>query len=947
MRTFLSEVAQQLYTSYGNDLSSLSLLFPSRRARLFFIDALSTIVDRPMWQPEWLSIDDLMSEVSGLREGDRVRMITELYKVYSECHKEPFDKFYFWGEMLLTDFDTIDKYRIDADMLFRNISDIKEIEADVSYMTPEQLKIISFWSSLGDESDFSLEKRKFLEVWRTLPDIYHKFRQRLTQLGIAYNGMVQREAADRIKSGEFRFDKERRYVIAGFNALTECEKILFKFLSATSHTDFFWDYDNYYTSGREQEAGRFVRDDVVMFPSRFDISHDNMVANKSITTVSAVSNAAQCKYVSTILDELARGGKLDKQTAIVLTDENLLLPLLYSLPKSVGKVNVTMGFPLKQSLAYSFVERLINLQMHRRKRGEVMQFYHIDVSGILMHPYIESAAPTLIRELQADIVGNRRISIDANRLAKNDLLRLIFTPVQGWSEMSQYLSDVITAVARLPYEGDDVHQRTEFMAVIAEHISKLRNSLVDCDVELTEQIYVSLLRRHLQTVRIPFEGEPLEGIQVMGILETRNLDFRNVIILSMNDDNFPGSHIVQSSFVPYNLRSAYGMPTPEHHEGVFAYYFYRLIQRAENIYMLYCAHADDKTTGERSRYIYQLEYETDFPIRKIDVGVDVNLAQTPPIEVAKSGATLSRLMQYVADDDFITLSPTAFFRYVACPLRFYFYSIARLKSEDELAEDVDNPMFGTILHAAVQELYEQVKGEYNPHDKLQALRQSGAVERAVERAINREYLQEDDASIEDYTGNLLLVKSIVTKYIKSGVIPYDMAHSDFAVQATEHPVECEFPFEVQGRELKAHFKGTADRIDTLDDGTVRVVDYKTGSRHLDFNGQDTLFYGSGNDRLSNIVQTLLYSMMLHRTTDRDVEPALYYVRYMHRDDYSPLLSDKQTKVDGIRYSLCGGAFEELVRATLSEMFDATVPFRQCEDAEHTCAYCDYKDICHR
>ena len=268
MKGFLEEVAGDLYARYGEGLSERAVLFPSRRARLFFVDALTRIAGRPMWQPEWVTVDDLMSEISGLHAGDRVRLITELYKVYSEFHTEPFDKFYFWGDMLLTDFDTIDKYRIDAQMLFRNISEIKEIEADISYLTPAQLQILSFWSSLGEEADLSEEKRRFLAIWKTLGPVYRKFRRRLVSLGIAYNGMVQRAAADRIAEGAFAFPEPRRYVVAGFNALSECEKQLFKFLAVAAETDFYWDYDAYYKDNPEQEAGMFVRSNVALFPPR-------------------------------------------------------------------------------------------------------------------------------------------------------------------------------------------------------------------------------------------------------------------------------------------------------------------------------------------------------------------------------------------------------------------------------------------------------------------------------------------------------------------------------------------------------------------------------------------------------------------------------------------------------------------------------------------------------
>ena len=433
--------------------------------------------------------------------------------------------------------------------------------------------------------------------------------------------------------------------------------------------------------------------------------------------------------------------------------------------------------------------------------------------GILAHPYIADCDARETRAMQDEIVRERRISIDARWLGRNELLKLVFSPAAEWRELSDWLLRVTAAVARMPYEGDDARQRVEFLAVIAEELTKLRNSLDECDIELTPEVYASLLRRHLQTLRIPYEGEPLEGVQIMGILETRNLDFDNVILLSMNDDNFPGNHMAQASFVPYNLRAAYGLPTPEHHEGVYAYYFYRLVQRAERVYLLYCAHADEKTTGEQSHYIYQLDFETGFRLKRVEVGVDVNLAENPPIEVAKEGDVWEKLSRFVDPESPAMLSPTAFFRYVACPLRFYFYSVARLKADDDLTEEVDAPMFGTILHAAAQRLYERIAGEEHPGGTLRALVGSGAVERAVAAAINSEYLQNEAADVKEYPGNLMLVHGIVSKYLRHGVVAYDAAHDGFRVEGLERPVEDSFPFVSAGRELRVRFGGIADRID--------------------------------------------------------------------------------------------------------------------------------------
>ena len=948
MQSFLDEVAARLYTRYGEELADRALLFPSRRARLFFTDSLSRIVKGPIWQPQWVTIDDLMSEISGLRIGERVRLITELYKVYSSYHEEAFDKFYFWGDMLLTDFDTIDKYRIDADMLFRNISDLKELEADISYLTPSQLEIIrTFWSSFGEEADLSEEKRRFLAIWKTLGPIYRAFRKQLESLGIAYNGMVQRAAAERLQEGSFTFSEPRRYVVAGFNALSECEKTLFGFLATNAETDFYWDYDTYYAAHSEQEAGMFVRENIIRFPARDAISHDNMHNEKQLTAIVTVSNAVQCKYVTEILRRLAQETPLDKRTAIVLTDENLLMPLLYALPDEAKEVNVTMGYPLRSTLTYTFIERLIEWQSHGRtnKNGHTA-FYHADVTGLLSHPYVMEHDADAIASRQEQIIRERRITIEADWLGSTDLLKRIFRPATTWRNLSDYLLDVLDGVAHTPCTGSDARQRIEFLSVAASEIVKLRNSLDNCDIELSTEIYASLLRRHLQTLRIPFEGEPLRGLQIMGILETRNLDFDHVIILSMTDDNFPGNRLAQSSFIPYNLRAAYNLPTPEHHEGVYAYYFYRLIQRAKTVHMLYCSHADDKSTGEPSRYIRQLDYESGFPIHKIEVGVDVNLAESSAITVAKDAGIMRRLARFTDPENSATLSPTAFFRYVACPLRFYFASVARLKPEDELTEEIDAPMFGTILHAAVHTLYGSIENESHPGNTLKTLLRTDAIARAVETAINENYLHDKNASPHDYTGNLLLVNDIVIRYLRGGILPYDAAHNEFTVTGLEYPVAYGFAFPTAEGERTMKFAGVADRIDRLDDGTLRVVDYKTGSPHLDFKGLDSLFHGKGKERLPNIVQTLLYAMMLYHTRQLDAVPALFYVRTIHRPDYSPLLEDTETGVCGAPYSFYQERFEQLVCETLAEIYNPDIPFRQCEDPD-TCAFCDFKTICKR
>ncbi|MBR5811938.1 MAG: PD-(D/E)XK nuclease family protein, partial [Alistipes sp.] len=622
-QTFLAEVAAKLFEQYGDNISTLTIVLPSRRARLFFSEALSHLSDKPLWQPEYISIDDIMSEASSYTSGEKIRLITELYKIYSQYHDESFDKFYFWGEMLLSDFDLIDKYMIDADMLFRNISDIKELEADMSYLTPEMRRVINtFWSHFEKEKSLSDEKRKFLKIWLSLAPIYHALRERLCELGFAYSGMIYRSAVENLKQGKELLNLDREYIFIGFNALSECEKEMMRYISRNGRCQFFWDYDNYYTQDPEAEAGRFLRDNIKQFKPLHDISHNNFIETKKrFTAISTVSNVMQCKYIDNILKEISEDLEFDKQTAIVLTDESLLVPLLHSLPEKVAqKVNVTMGYPLRQTTAYSFLERLIELQKNCRHSADTTTFYHTDTEGILSHPYIASIIGEAAKNYHDEIIKQRKIRVSSDFFKDSELLSIIFSSTDSWSELSEYLLKVIREIC---YNSEykellDTTQRA-YLGLLIENTTTTANCVAKCDIELTTSTFTSLLRRHLQTIRIPYSGEPLQGLQVMGILETRNLDFKNVIILSMNDDNFPGNVANSSSFIPYNLRAAYGIPTPEHHEGVYAYYFYRLIQRAERVDMLYCSHADEKSTGEQSRYIYQLEYESLYTINRTNV----------------------------------------------------------------------------------------------------------------------------------------------------------------------------------------------------------------------------------------------------------------------------------------------------------------------------------------
>ena len=945
MITFQSELAQVLLKRHSNDLSNLVILFPSLRARAFFNDALNELVDIPLWQPSWSSIDEIMERGSGLVRGERIRLISELFKIYKKHHPtEVFDRFYFWGDMLISDFDMIDKYLVDANKLLRNIEDIKEIEADVSYLTKEQERILSFWSSIGPEVSLTEQKRYFLKVWRSLPAIYREYRKELFNLGIGYPGMIYRETAERLKRGESIDLAPKRYVLAGFNALSKSEEILFDHLARSEYgAEFYWDYDNYYVTNSDHEAGLFMRGNLSSHPATEHISHDNFTKiKKHMRATACASNIVQVKHISNIINAIPKE-ELDKHTAIVLTDENLLIPLLHSLPESVDSVNVTMGYPIKTTIAYTFVERLFALQLHSRTKGESTQFYYADVMELLSHPYIMDSRRDVCLKYSHDISANRITSVDASMFADDTLLSLIFScKCDDWKELSQYVCRILMTL--LDTQSCMTVEHIEYLNIVHEEVRKVGLSLEKCEIDSSIEVYTSLLRRHLQGVTIPFEGEPIEGLQIMGILETRNIEFKNVIILSMTDANFPGNRTEQPSFIPYSLRLAYGMPTPEEHEAMYAYYFYRLIQRAERVDMLYCSRADEKSTGERSRYIYQLEYESPYTIEKQSVGVDLKLEDVKSIEVAKGEKEMAILNRYLDSNSGHALSPTALFRYIECPLKFYFATIAHIKTPDEISSKIDALTFGNILHETMQELYTPLIKKTDVKDKITKLRDKKIVAAAVDKTIARLLQGDEDATVEEFSGDTLLVRDIIIKYIYGGILRYDTARKDYTIEGLEDPISYCYPI-TDGR--KVNLAGRADRIDKLADKTLQIIDYKSSTKpHLEFNGMSALFNGPAKDRISNIFQTLLYSMMLSRNREQESCPSLYFASQMLSEEYSPYIVDKSKGCEISKYSEIKENFEEELTTALTTLFNKEIPFTQVEDKD-ACTYCDYKKICRR
>ncbi|MCD7962980.1 MAG: PD-(D/E)XK nuclease family protein [Rikenellaceae bacterium] len=943
MQTFLGEVARTLYGQYGDEIQNLKIIFPSRRSRIFFNNELSRIVGKPIFQPDYLSVDDLMEQIAGISKSESVRLLAELYKSYSKYHEESFDSFYCWGEMLLADFDTIDKYLIDARTLFINIADLKDMEQNLSYLTEDQIEIIKrFWNNFDPEDMSSPEKRSFTDIWNSLFDIYTDFRERIIGQGMAYPGLIYRSAAEKVMSGMVPENiTTSGYAVVGFNALTECEKKVFDYLRNTGSAGFFWDYDIYYTGNREQESGLFLRENIKRYPSLMSDGFDNFSKPKNITVVSAPSDVMQAKYTSDFIRKILDQGQVpDKETAVILTDENLLFPVLHSVPESVTNVNVTMGYPLKSTPAYTFLEKLIGLQQRKKKTELSCVFYHNDVKGILNHPYLNAASNDYAENKYSEVQRRQQIYISENFLKEENILAgKIFTGITGWESICDYFTDIFNSLFdNYPHDNDGNYPEKDFLMIVSDHIVGLKNSLKGCGITISDAVLLSLLRKSLSSVRIPFEGEPLKGIQVMGILETRNLDFKNILLLSVNDDTFPGNLSTYSSFIPYNLRLAYGLPTPQHHEGVFGYYFYRVLQRAENVFIAYSSKSDEKKTGEPSRYIYQLDYESPHKIHYENISLNVNIRTNQDNPIEKNEEIQRLLNEFTGKDALRSLSPSAFYGYIECPVKFYYQTLCRITEDIYISEEIDLPMFGNILHKAAEVIYGSIKNDPAGARMLRGKFRLAEIENIVDKAVCQEYFRENYSS-GDFGGNVALVRDIVVKYLSRCVLKYDNANPDFTVRETEYWISSFI--ELEGQEVK--LGGKVDRLDELHDGRFRIVDYKTGRNKPDFKEIGFLFSGTLSERNPAALQTLIYSYMVHREFGKEVVPSLYFVRNMNDPGFSPLLNEASSG-EIYEYSKVKRILEENFKNKLSELFDPSIPFMKSED-KRTCEYCAFKDIC--
>lgn len=959
MESFLKLVAADLYKHTEGNLAHTAVVFPNKRAGLFFNEYLAQESESPIWSPAYVSISELFRSLSPWEVGDPVKLVCELYKIFRRETQstETLDDFYFWGEMLISDFDDADKNKVDTDKLFSNLQDLRDIMDDYTFIDDEQEEAIrQFFQNFSIERRTALKER-FISLWDVLGNIYKGFRESLASQNIAYEGMMYRHVIEHLNVDKLPYEK---YVFVGFNVLNKVEHTLFTQLKDAGKAVFYWDYDEFYMKENRQavthEAGEFIRRNLRDFPSPLSGElFKNLSKPKEVHYIASSTENAQARYLPQwIRNNLTTP---EKETAVVLCNEALLQPVLHSLPAEVKHVNITMGFPLSQTPVYSFLIALLELHTHgfNFKSG---RYTFQSVVTLLKHPYTRQLTGQA-ELLEKELTRNNRFYPLPGELGKDEFLTRLFTPLSGNLNLCIRLSETLQQVAGI-YQANtsgtedtdafnQLYRESLFKAYTT--INRFRTLIEEDELTVQSETFRRLLVKVLSATNIPFHGEPAIGMQVMGVLETRNLDFRHLVLLSVNEGQLPKSG-GDSSFIPYNLRKAFGMTTIEHKIAVYAYYFYRLLQRAERITLMYNTSSDGLNRGEWSRFMLQFLIEWPHPITRQFLEAGQSPQGTSPITVEKTPDVMRRMQSLfdVRTNPKAKFSPSALNYYLDCPLKFYYRYVAGLSAPDEVSAEIDSATFGSIFHYAAEHIYKDLTthGKVINKEALETLlRNEVKLQDYVDTAFKKLFFNVPQNEKPEYNGVQLINSAVIARYLKQ-LLQNDLRYAPFTFIASE--MEVDEPIDIQTPKgvIKSRIGGIIDRMDSKD-GTLRIVDYKTGGDADTPPHVESLFIPD-KKRSNYVFQTFLYAaIMCRKQPTMKIAPALLYIHRAATETYSPVIQmgeprkPKEAVEDFSKYEK---EYRERLQGLLEEIFNPEKSFTQTEIIEK-CTYCDFKALCKR
>lgn len=940
MTPFLKQVAAHYYD--GGDIEQTCFLFPNRRSLVFFKKYLGDLVREnggvPMMVPPLYTINDFFYRLNHVDVTDKLRLLLELYGVYKKLNPqaESLDEFVFWGDVMLGDFDDIDKYLVRADALLQNVQDFKAIQDSFDYLSDTQQEAIRHFLSHFRDGKEEVIKTRFLHLWNLLYPIYRDFNASLKEKGMAYEGMVYRALAARLEEGkpvvdilQPEFPKVRKYVFVGLNALNECERLLLRRMRDAGVAEFVWDYVSPQIRDKANKSSFFMERNVEDFPQAFPVEASPVPPQ--INVISVPSSVGQAKLAPQILADI-HGDPVE--TAFVLPDESLLLPLLNSLPEERDSVNVTMGYPMAGSAIFTLLDAIGQMQLKMRQKADGWYLYHRQVREIFSSGLVKKLATPEEADIIRKVKAAAKYYIPLSDVQGGPLLDLIFQPVIKEPTVAspaqnhateRYLTSIVAYIGRNLTVKGGMLLELDF----AKRCHTQLNLLQETDLEVLPATHLRLLARVLESISVPFRGEPLQGLQIMGPLETRALDFRNLIILSANEGMFP-RRSVSSSFIPPELRKGFGLPTYEFQDAVWAYYFYRMIQRPEKVWLIYDSRTEGLKSGEESRYIKQLEYSFGLKVKRY-----VATADLLPVEQEESIPKTAGDVALIKEKE---LSASTLQSYLYCPAKFYYQVVQGLQTEDEVAESLDAGMLGNVFHHVMQALY---KGKaIVTAAELEALQKDKS---RLRKMIRAEVL--DQMHSIEVSGRNLVLEEVILDYVLS-----TLRHDQDLLTSSGSK-----GFRIIGLEQRRRmewngfrFKGFVDRMDSYKDGEVRIVDYKTGKVEdddiliTDTNAAavvDKLFGESNAHRPKIALQLFLYDLFAHADEALRGQTLVNSI-YSTARLYTGALPDCPESPEFIR--LCSERLKEM----LSEMTDVSVPFRRTEEAD-TCTWCDFKNICGR
>lgn len=968
MEPFLHRVARIYLENEHDSLLDYCFVFPNKRSGVFFQKHLRAMAGSTIIEPRILPLDRLLADMSPLVEAGRLEQLLTLYNVYTGLQSEPidFDRFRFWGEMIINDFDDVDRYLVDPSALFVNVRRLREISAN--YFTPEQVEIMKrywgetppdynpeeFWKHVNDNGT----GRKFIRLWESLESLYTEFNRTLHSRGLATAGRFYRDAADALKQGDTSRLPYRRIIFVGFNVLSTAEIAIFERLKALGMADFYWDYNSPAFRLPGNRGARFIERNVAAFPSLYDIGEEPIDTFPQIDIIGVPSAVGQVKKAGEIIsqwcdEKVIADTSNAVDTAVVLPDEQLFIPMIHSIDSRIRDINVTMGYPMRHTPIAMLMRSIVSLHSRARSVRDVMMYFHDDVVAIASHPLVMAVAPDECAALLGHLNRRRIFTIAAaDILAIAPSLGKIFCDIKDLNDVTAVIdyTDAMTQWvmdAAGQFSTDQVE--VFFIQAYREALLELADACRRHRVNMHESTFFQLLERSISGATVNFTGEPLRGLQIMGVLETRSLDFDNIIILSMNERVFPRKQFSRS-FIPESLRRAYGMSTVDFQESFYAYYFFRLISRARRVTLLYDARQTAGRSHEISRYLAQLVYL--YPAAKVNHikalynqwSADIN-----PVIVRKTPQVMEKLMAYTRAGSGKNLSASSINEFINCPLNFYLKFVEGFNPNDEIVDYMDASTYGSVLHEVVENLYKGLPSATVTDAVIDSIIDSPVtIDRLITAAINEKFNHLEPGDLSPLRGEAELLGRVMHTFVVT-MLKAEKAFTPFEFTAAEYLIESRMEINPS---LTVNIKQYIDRIDRVNIGdpareTVRVVDYKTGSDTLTATSVDDFFDATRSKRPKAMLQLFFYcnayAMKNSAVTGKPIQPFIYKFLTMKTQGLQPLRIDKKAVTDYREYN---DRFVELFKATIERIFDPDVPFTQADD-DHACTFCSFKAICNR